>query len=395
MSFTPVQRRLILVLGFAIAIGPMSIDMYLPALPTLQKDLLATHGQAQLTLSAFLFGLAFGQLFYGPLTDRIGRKKPLYFGLSLYVLASIGCALVQNIESLQLLRLLQAIGGCGSAVVTRAIVRDLFDAQTSAKVASLMMLVMGVAPILAPLAGGYVLLLGGWRWIFAALALFGLVCLLMIWKALPETGRPQSGPRPGYWSVLRERDFLAYALGGGVAQSGMFAYISCAPFVFIEVYQVPPQHFGWLFGVNAVGLIAATQLNGWLLNRYPLTRILHAALTVHAATALVLLAVGLSGRGGLIALLVPLFFVIGSLGLVFPNSSASAMAPFGRQAGTASATLGMIQYGGAATAGALVGLWAQDSAVPMVSVIAICSCSAWVLLKLLAPAVPRQLDGAG
>lgn len=385
MQLTAYHKRLILILGIATAIGPMSIDMYLPALPTLAKDLAASQGQAQFTLSSFFVGLALGQLLYGPMIDRYGRKWPLYIGLGLYVLASLGCALAWRIEALMAFRVLQALGGGSAMVVARVVVRDLFDPQTAARVFSLLMLVMGVAPILAPMVGGWVLLGFGWRWIFGVLALFGLGCLLAVWRALPETGGPSTGPRGGYWSVISDRRFLPYALGGAVAQAGMFAYIAGAPFVFIELYRVPPEHFAKVFGANAFGLIGASQLNRWLLDRFPLERVLRSALLAHALAALALLAVVLSGAGGLTAILPPLFVCVAALGLVFPNSSAMAMAPFERNAGTASASLGMIQYGAAALSGAVVGSWHDGSALPMAAVIAICGVGSNLLLRTLAP----------
>lgn len=275
-------------------------------------------------------------------------------------------------------------------MVSRVVVRDLFDPQTAAKVASLLMLVMGLAPILAPLAGGWVLVALGWRWIFGVLVLFGLGCLLAVWRVLPETGEAATaaarvGVLRGYLYVLRQRPFLAYALSGGIAQAGMFAYIAGAPFVFIELHGVPAQHFGWLFGTNAFGLIAATQLNRWLLNRHPLEVVLRHALALHATAALLLLGVVLVGRGGLPALLPPLFLCIASLGLVMPNASAAALAPFTRQAGSAAATFGMLQYGSAALAGVVVGLWQDGTALPMAGVIAACACGAVLLLRGLAP----------
>lgn len=392
MSLALQHRRLILVLGMAIAIGPMSIDMYLPALPGLARSLGASQGQAQYTLSAYFIGLVLGQLAYGPLIDRFGRKKPLYAGLALYVFASVGCALAWRIEVLMGFRVLQAIGGGSAMVVTRAVVRDLFDPQTGARVFSLLMLVMGLAPILAPLAGGWVLLGFGWRGIFGVLALFGLACLLAVWRALPETGQPQRGAAMGgYLTVLRNRQFLANALGGGIAQAAMFAYIAGSPFVFIELYGVPAQHFGWLFGANALGLILTSQLNHWMLNRYPMQTVLRGALATQAVMALLLLAVVLVGRGGLFALLPPLFGCISALGLIYPNASAAAMAPFAQQAGTAAATLGMVQYGAAALAGAVVGVWHDGTALPMAGMIAACSSAAWMVQRGLS----REAQPAG
>lgn len=379
------HRRLIILLGAAIAIGPMSIDMYLPALPALARELGATQGQAQFTLAAYFVGLVLGQLAYGPLIDRYGRKRPLYAGLLLYILASLGCALAWGIEALVAFRVLQALGGGAAIVVSRTVVRDLFDPKTAAKVISLMMLVMGLAPILAPLAGGWVLVGLGWRWIFGALVLFALGCLVAVWRVMPETGKAHGGPRGGYLSVFSDRRFLCYALGGALGQAGMFAYISAAPFVFIELHGVPPEHFGWLFGANSLGLIAATQLNRWLVDRYSLEQVLRGALATQAIMGLALVAVVLIGRGGLPALMLPLFFSIAAMGLVYPNASALAMAPFGNNAGTAAASLGVLQYGAAALSGLVAGLWHDGTALPMAGGILVCAVGANVALRMLAP----------
>lgn len=390
MNTIATHRRLIILLGAAIAIGPMSIDMYLPALPTLAQDLGATQGQAQFTLAAYFVGLVLGQLAYGPLIDRYGRKRPFYAGLLLYILASLGCALAWSIEALMAFRVLQALGGGAAIVVSRAVVRDLFEPRTAAKVISLQMLVMGLAPILAPLAGGWVLVGLGWRWIFGVLVLFALGCLVAVWRVMPETGQPHAGPRGGYLSVFSDRRFLPYALGGALGQAGMFAYIAAAPFVFIELYGVPAEHFGWLFGANALGLIAATQANRWLVDRYSLEQVLRGALALQAVAALVLLLVVLVGRGGLVAILVPLFFSITALGLVYPNASALAMAPFGSNAGTAAASLGVLQYGAAALSGLVAGLWHDGTALPMAGGILVCAVGANVALRLLAPRPPGE-----
>ncbi|MEO8627136.1 MAG: multidrug effflux MFS transporter, partial [Betaproteobacteria bacterium] len=233
--------RLTLLLGALTAFAPMSIDMYLPALPTLQNQFVIDAGSVQLTLAVFFIGLALGQALYGPLADRFGRKPPVLIGTAVYVLASAGCVFAPTIHSLIALRFAQAIGGCAGVVIARAIVRDLCDAQDSARMFSLLMLVMGVAPILAPLAGGYLLLLWGWQSIFWALALFGSLCLLatLIW--LPETrpadatyGNGIGAALRGYRRLFQDRSFLSYTLAGGFAQAGMFAYISGSPSVFIQ-----------------------------------------------------------------------------------------------------------------------------------------------------------------
>jgi DHA1 family bicyclomycin/chloramphenicol resistance-like MFS transporter len=390
----PSRLRLTFILGALTAFAPMSIDMYLPSLPALAREFGATAASAQLTLSAFFLGLALGQALYGPLADRFGRKPPLYVGLSLYVVASAGCALATSIEALVALRFIQALGGCAGVVVARAVVRDLFDQRGSARMLSRMMLVMGAAPMLAPLAGGWLAAAAGWRAIFWTLCGFGIACIAVTFTGMPET-RPGFTVRPGVGAALRgyarllaHRRFLGYTFAGGFAQAGMFAYISGSPFVFIDVYGVPAQAYGWLFGLNALGLIAASQLNARLVVRLGPDRLLARANAANALFGLALLAAAWTGAGGFAGLLVPLFGYVASLGFSFPNAAAGAMAPFPEQAGSASALLGTVQFAIAAVAGATVGVAHDGTAFPMAAVIAVCGVSAFAVQRLLIPARP-------
>ncbi|MCK7477226.1 MAG: multidrug effflux MFS transporter [Candidatus Moduliflexus flocculans] len=341
-----------MILGALIAFAPMSIDMYLPSLPTISAEFGTEPAAAQFTLASFFIGLALGQAFHGPLADRFGRKPPLYAGLALYVAASVGCALAPDIATLTVLRFVQAVGGCAGVVIARAVVRDRFDARTSARVYSLLMLVMGLAPILAPFAGGWILALAGWRAIFAVLALLGLACLLATWRYLPETRPADTFASHGigatlrvYAELLRDRGFLGYALSRGFAQAGMFAYITGSPHVFIELYEVPAQAYGWLFGLNALGLIASSQLNRRLLLRHSADAILRRANRTTVLLGLGLLAVAASGWGGLPALLIPLFGYLASLGFTAPNAWPTALAHQGARAGGASALIGTCNSG--------------------------------------------------
>lgn len=375
-------------MGTIVAIGPMSIDMYLPALPAIQRHFGADTGSTQLTLALFFVGLAVGQMIYGPLSDRIGRRGPLLFGLLLYAVASIGCALAPSMEALIALRLLQALGGCAGMVIVRAMVRDRFEPQDMARILSALVLVMGVAPILAPLAGGQVFVWFGWQAIFLVLALFGVVCAALAWKHLPETlAQPTAvsigSALKGYARLLGHRRFMGYALSGGMAQSGMFAYISVSAFVFIDYYGLSPTQFGWLFGSNAAGLIAASQLNARLLRRMPAQQVLRAALATNAVAGGAMLAAALTGFGGIWGVLPPLFIAVASLGLTFPNSTAAAMAPFGDRAGMASALMGTLQFGLAALSGALAGHLHDGTAVTMAAVIACGGLAATILLRVL------------
>ena len=382
---------LIIILGALTAFAPLSIDMYLPSLPTLAQVFAAPPAAVQLTLSAFLAGLAIGQAFYGPLSDRVGRKSPLYAGLVLYILASVGCAYAPGVPALIGLRFAQALGGCAGIVIARAVVRDCVDGQEAARVFSTLMLVMGVAPILAPLLGGFALLWLGWRAIFSILALFGLGCLLAVALRVPETRPPATRTTGGigtvlatYGRLLADRQFLGHGLTTGFGFAGMFVYITGTPHLFIDVYGVPAQAYGWLFGTNAIGLIGASQFNRLLLRRHSLHRILAWGISINLLAALALLAVAVVGAGGLPALLVPLFLTIASLGLVAPNATAAALASHAIHAGSASALLGAAPYIAGAAAGAVLAALHDDSAAAMTGVIAACSAIAFLAHRLLA-----------
>jgi len=364
--------------------------MYLPGLPRIAREFGVTAAQTQLTLSIFFVGMAAGQALYGPVCDRVGRKAPLAAGCVVYVLASLGCAFAPSITFLIGLRLLQALGGCAGIVIARSIVRDLFAERESARVYSFLTLVMGLAPVLAPLAGGQLLAVAGWRSIFLSLAGFGLGCLALVLVALPETLPEARRSRGGLGNVLRryaellaDRRFVGYALAAGLIYAGMFAYIAGSPFVIIELYGVAPQDYGWIFGANALGLIAASQLNRRLLLRYSGDTILKAALASMMVAGLLLVLVAASGVGGLAGLLVPLFVCVAGVGLVGPNATAAAMAPYGRMAGSASALLGTGQFIVGAASSASVGALDNGSAVPMAAVIAGCACAAVAVYTVL------------
>ncbi len=371
------RTRLILILGALIATGPLSIDMYLPAFTQIGREFSASLSKVEWSLAAFFAGLSIGQLFYGVLADRFGRKPPLYFGLVLYVAASVACAFAASLEQLVAARFLQALGGCAGMVVTRAMVRDLFDHRETARVFSLLMLVMGVAPILAPLAGGTLIRFADWRAIFAFLSIFGSLCFFAILIWLPETRRADPTVRlsravPSYLAVLRDREFLWNTLAGGLAQAGMFAYITGSPFVLIELYGVAPENYGWFFGLNAIGIIGSSQLNAWWVGRASPTRVMQRAIRVMVAAALVLFAASLVG-GALWTILAPLFVYASTLGLIFPNSTANALSRQGARAGVASALIGTLQFVLASAAAMTVSALHAENALPMSATILICA----------------------
>ncbi len=263
--------RLAAVLGALTAMGPLAIDMYLPALPTIGRQLTTTSAAVQVSLAVYFVGIALGQAFYGPLSDRFGRKPALFFGLAVFILASLGCARARSIEALIACRLLQALGGCAPLVIPRAIVRDYFDERGSARMLSVLMLVMGLAPILAPLVGGQLLIAFGWRSVFWLLSAYGTVVLLLAVLLLPESLPVQRRRRPAigavlaiYGQLLRNRIYMSHVVAGGLIFAGLLAYIAGSPFVFIELFDVPPERYGLLFGMNAIGIIGASQVNRWL-----------------------------------------------------------------------------------------------------------------------------------
>ncbi|AYN14243.1 Bcr/CflA family drug resistance efflux transporter [Pseudomonas monteilii] len=370
--------RMVLILGALSAFGPLAIDFYLPAFPAMAQAFATDEKHVHATLAAYFLGLSIGQLAYGPVADRFGRRKPLMFGVTLFTLASLACAYAPNLDTLVVARFVQALGGCAGMVLSRAIVSDKCDPVASAKVFSQLMLVMGLAPILAPMLGGVLVNLAGWQSIFLALSLFSAGCLLAVSLGLPESlpahipRQPLSGALRQYLRLLADRVFLGHALTGGIAIAGMFAYIAGSPFVFIKLYGVPAEHYGWLFGTNAAGFILVAQVNARLLAKRGPAFLLARAVWLYLVAGLVLLGVAALRPAQLWPLLVPLFICIASLGCIIPNASACAMSGQGARAGSASALMGCVQFSVAAGAAALVGLLHDGSAVPMALVISLC-----------------------
>lgn len=389
--------RLILLLGALIAFGPLSIDMYLPAFPSIAESLRASAGEVERTLATFFAGLAVGQLFAGPVSDRFGRTRPLYVGLLLYVLGSLGCALAPSAGVLAGCRFVQALGGSVGMVTSRAVVRDLHSGAAAARMMSRLVLVMGLAPILAPLLGGWVLRVAGWRAIFGSHAVIGVLALGAVFAILPETappGRGRSQPFRAMARIARAPDFMGNALAAALAQAGMFAYISGSPFVYITLYGVKPEHFGWFFGANAAGLVAVSQLNHWLLSRSSPERVLKQAVRIAALAGLALVAVAATGFGGLWGIALSLFVFVSSLGAITPNATALAMEHHAKQAGIASAVLGALQFLLAAGASAAVSASHDGSARPMALGVAIAALLSLAALGLAKRASPPGADTA-
>jgi DHA1 family bicyclomycin/chloramphenicol resistance-like MFS transporter len=387
--------RTILILGALSAFGPLAIDFYLPAFPAMALAFGTDENHVQMTLAAYFLGLSIGQLAYGPVADRFGRRIPLLTGVGLFTVASVACAYAPNLEWLIGARFVQALGGCAGMVISRAVVSDKCDAVGSAKVFSQLMLVMGLAPILAPLLGGLLVNTTGWQSIFLALTGFSALAGLAVATGLPESlpahipRQPLSGALRQYGRLLADPIFLGHALTGGIAIAGMFAYIAGSPFIIIKLYGVPAEHFGWLFGTNAAGFILVAQVNARLLAKRGPMFLLARAVWVYLAAGLTLLAVSSLHPAQLWPLLIPLFICIASLGCISPNAAACAMSGQGARAGSASALLGCLQFSVAAGASALVGVLHDGSAVPMAMVISLCG-----ILVVSAAVLTRRLQNA-
>jgi len=379
--------ELIILLGAVTAFAPLSIDMYLPALPVLGNEFGASPGHVQLSVASFFLGLAVGQGFYGPLSDRFGRTRPLFAGLSLYVAASVACALSPSVNFLIAARFFQALGACSGQVIARAVVRDLFEPVEAVQVFSLLVLVMGVSPVLAPLLGGQILQWFPWRMIFWVIAAFGAAGLLGVLLWLRETHSKRlkqlilGNVLRTYWDLLRDRAFLGYVLTGGMGMAGMFAYIVGSPYVFMEHFHVTTAQFGIIFGVNALGLVLAAQLNARLVRRFTSDQIIKKVLMIQVGTGLLLLAGVWSGVLQLYGVAFFIFIYVSSVGCLFPNITAMAMAPHGARAGSASALIGVVQFTLAASSAALIGAVNSGAALPVAMLIGICGVFASILYR--------------
>ena len=369
--------RFVLVLGALIAIGPLTIDTYLPALPSITRDLAASESAVQGTLTGILLGMGLGQLLVGPLADAVGRRRPLIAGLSLHIAASVFCAFAPSIELLTVGRAVQGLGNAAVAVVAMAMVRDLFAGSAAATMLSRLMLVMGLAPVLAPTVGGAILQLTSWRGVFVILAVAGVLLVTLASLALRET-LPVERRRPlairsvlaTYGSLLRDRTFVGLVLISGLMFATLFSYIGGSSFVLQEIYGLSVAQFGLAFGVNSLGFLAGSQLNPVLLKRFQPRQLVRAGVTTGAVAALVMLTAAVTGFGGLALVLVPLWFLLFACGLTLPNTPALALSRHGEAAGTAAALLGASQFVIGGAAAPLIGAMGSSSAVPMALVMA-------------------------
>jgi DHA1 family bicyclomycin/chloramphenicol resistance-like MFS transporter len=381
--------RYAVILGLLSVIGPFAIDMYLPALPTISRDLDASIEAIQGSLMAFFISVGFGQLVYGPLADMLGRKPPLYFGLALFAGASIGCALAPNVETLIAFRFVQGLGACAGMVVPRAVVRDLHTGNDAARLMSLLMLVFSIGPILAPLVGSGITAVASWRAIFWVMMVAALLALVLLALALPETRpaerRVESGiasAMSGYWQLLRDRHFLGLVFIGAFGMSSFFIYLANSSFVLIQHYGLTPTQYSLAFSVNAISFFGFSQLNGRLGARYGLARVMRFAVTGFAVAVVMLALLMAAGIDGLFVLIGMLFIGNGFLGLVIPTSAVLALDEHGEIAGTASALMGTLQMVSGAIMMAVVGLFIDGTALPMVSGIAVCGILAFTLAQM-------------
>jgi DHA1 family bicyclomycin/chloramphenicol resistance-like MFS transporter len=395
----PGRLRTTLLLGALIALGPLTIDMYLPALPTLTADLQATASAVQLTLTGTLVGLALGQLILGPLSDSLGRRRPLLAGTALHVLASLLIVFAPNIAVLGALRVLQGVGTAAGAVIALAVVRDLFSGRAGATLFSRLMLVMGAAPVLAPTIGGELLRFTDWRGIFVLLAVYGAALIALLSVMLGETLPPERRRKAGvastlrtYGGLFRDRTYVGLVLVAGLVMAGLFAYVSGSSFVYQEQFGLDEQQFGLLFGAGAIWLIAGTQLNAALLRRFEPRQLLPAAIAGAMLAGLALLILSSTGAGGLPGVVAPLWVALFFCGISMPNGPALALARHGESAGTAAALLGAVQFGVGALVSPLVGLLGNDAPAMGAVIFAALLVALLVLVTVVRPWQLADLD---
>jgi len=379
----------IFTLGVLSAMGAFSIDMYLPGFPDIAKDLHTTIAHITLSITSFFIGISIGQMIYGPLLDKFGRKKPLYIGLAVYLVASLACAYAPTADALIGLRFLQALGSCTGMVASRALVRDIFPVNENAKIFSLLMLVLAISPIIAPTLGGYMTAIFGWQSIFYILAGIAGITLILVYFKLPQGRPPEPSlslrPRPiinGFWEVAKVLQFYTYAFAGAIASSGLYAYIAGSPFVFMDLYHVSEKEYGWIFAFVAMGLIGASQANTILLRKYSSEQIIRVTLFCQCLAGISLVLGTWFHLLGLFSTIFLIWVFLSTQGFAFPNSSALCLAPFSKNAGTASALMGAIQLGFGAVSTALVSVLNDGTPMPMAAVMCVCAVSSFVVLMV-------------
>ncbi|AOC96844.1 Bicyclomycin resistance protein [Flavobacterium anhuiense] len=391
--------QLILILGSLTALGPFSIDMYLPGFSGIAKDLNTTVAKVSMSLSSYFIGISAGQLLYGPLLDRFGRKKPLFVGLLVYILASLGCIYVADIDAFIMLRFVQAIGSCAATVASVAMVRDLFPVKDIPKVFSLLMLVVGLSPMLAPTIGGYVTEDLGWHAVFFILMCMGILILSASQFGLPNTYKPDTSislkPKPilsNFLLVIKEPQFYTYAFTGAVAFSGLFSYVAASPLVFMDIYKVDAKTYGWIFALMSVSFIGSSQLNSMLLKRFSSEQMIFGALISQSVISIIFLILALNDLLGLYQTIGMLFLFLACLGISNPNTAGLTLAPFAKNTGSASALMGAIQLGIGALASFAVGVFVKDSVTPMVAIMTTTTITAFIILNIGKRFIKEKLE---
>lgn len=392
----------ILILGSLTALGPFSIDMYLPGFPAIARSFHTTTAQVSLSLSSFFVGISVGQLLYGPLLDRFGRKKPLYVGLTLYIITSIGCYFSTSIEMLILLRFIQAVGSCAAGVASMAMVRDIFPVKDNAKIFAFLILILGASPMIAPTVGGYVTAVWSWHIIFIILTGLAVLILLAVIFGLPESYKPDPTyslkPKPivnSFLLVFKEPQFYTYALTGSFAFAGLFVYVSGSPLVFMEVFKVSSKTFGWIFAGLSIGFIGSSQVNNLLLKKFKSEQIIFAALAVQLITTLIFIVGAINGWFGLAGTIFMIFILLCCVGTTSPNASALSLAPFAKNAGTASALMGAMQLGLGALASFSVSFFDSRSAVPMAGIMMGSTLIAFFILVIGRRMIKQPVESSG
>ena len=381
--------KLILILGSLTALGPFSIDMYLPGFAGIANDLNTSVANVSMTLSSYFIGISAGQLLYGPLLDRFGRKKPLFIGLLVYILASLGCVFVTDIDTFIGLRFIQAIGSCAATVASVSMVRDLFPVKDIPKVFSLLMLVVGLSPMLAPTVGGYVTEYYGWHVVFFILMCMGILILLAAEIGLPTTFKPDTSislkPKPiitNFLTIIKEPQFYTYAFAGSIAFSGLFTYVAASPILFMDIFKVDAKTYGWIFAFMSMSFINASQLNSFLLKKYSSEQMIFGSLIVQTCVSILFLALAMNSLLGLYETITLLFLFLACLGISNPNTAGLTLAPFSKNAGSASALMGAIQLGLGALASFAVGVFVKNSMLPMVLIMTVSTVLALIILIL-------------
>jgi DHA1 family bicyclomycin/chloramphenicol resistance-like MFS transporter len=390
---------LVLILGGLTALAPFSIDMYLPGFPTIAKSLHTTTEKVSLSLSGFFIGISVGQLLYGPLLDRFGRKKPLYVGMVLYIIASIGCYFVSSIEMLIGLRFIQAIGSCAATVAAMAMVRDIFPVKDNAKVFALLILILGVSPMLAPTVGGYITAAFGWQLIFLILASIAALMLFTVIFFLPESYQPDPSyslkPVPiinSFWSVMKNPQFFTYAICGAIGFSGLFSYLAASPFVFMDVYGVSSKVYGWIFALLSVGFIGSSQLNNMLTRRFKSEQIVNVSLLSMVIISIIFLTCSVNNWLNIYGTIAMIFAFLCCVGITYPNTSALSLAPFTKNAGTAAALLGAFQMATGTFVSIVVSMFKSRSAIPMAGLMTTAAIIAFLILMIGKRTIPEPVE---